>query len=247
MASRLRLFRLSLLILLGVLIGAWTAFAGAPGDGFGAARRRMVEVQLRSRDIVDRRVLSAMEEVPRHLFVPEEVRGQAYDDHPLPIGAGQTISQPYIVGLMTQLLGVKPGDRILEIGTGSGYQAAVLARVASEVYTIEIVRPLGEQAGRTLSRLGYSNVHTRIGDGYQGWPEAAPFDGIVVTAAPSEVPQPLLDQLAVGGNLVVPVGDSWQDLKVYTKQKDGSFHQRKVLPVRFVPMTGEAQKNGRGR
>jgi protein-L-isoaspartate(D-aspartate) O-methyltransferase len=188
-----------------------------------------------------------MEQVPRHLFVPEEVRGQAYGDHPLPIGSGQTISQPYIVGLMTQLLGVKPGDRILEIGTGSGYQAAVLSRVASEVYTIEIVRPLGEQAGRTLSRLGYSNVHTRIGDGYKGWPDAAPFDGIVVTAAPPEVPRPLLDQLAVGGNLVVPVGDSWQDLKVYTKQKDGSFHQRKVLPVRFVPMTGEAQKNGRGR
>ena len=244
MASRLRL---ALLVLLSLLIGAWAAFAGAPGDDFGAARRRMVEVQLRARDIVDRRVLSAMEQVPRHLFVPEDVRVRAYDDHPLPIGAGQTISQPYIVGLMTQLLGVKPGDRILEIGTGSGYQAAVLSRVASEVYTIEIVRPLGEQAGRTLTRLGYSNIHTRIGDGYQGWPDAAPFDGIIVTAAPPEVPQPLLDQLAVGGNLVVPVGDSWQDLKVYTKQKDGSFHQRKVLPVRFVPMTGEAQKNGRGR
>ena len=243
MASRLRF---TLLILLGVLIGTWSAFA-SPGDDFGGARRRMVEEQLRARDIADRRVLSAMEQVPRHLFVPEEVRGRAYSDHPLPIGAGQTISQPYIVGLMTQLLEVRPGDRILEIGTGSGYQAAVLSRVASQVYTIEIVKPLGEQAERTLSRLGYSNIHTRIGDGYQGWPEAAPFDGIIVTAAPSEVPKPLLDQLAVGGNLVVPVGDSWQDLKVYTKQKDGSFRQRKVLPVRFVPMTGEAQKNGRGR
>jgi protein-L-isoaspartate(D-aspartate) O-methyltransferase len=242
MASRL--IRLCLILSL-LLLGAW-ASAGA-GEEFGGARRRMVEEQLRARGVEDRRVLSAMEEVPRHLFVPEEVRDRAYSDHPLPIGAGQTISQPYIVGLMTQLLGVKPGDRILEIGTGSGYQAAVLSRVASEVYTIEIVRPLGEQAGRTLSRLGYSNVHTRIGDGYQGWPDAAPFDGIVVTAAPSEVPRPLLDQLAVGGNLVVPVGDSWQDLKVYTRQKDGSFHQRKVLPVRFVPMTGEAQKNGRGR
>jgi protein-L-isoaspartate(D-aspartate) O-methyltransferase len=242
MASR---FRLTLLIL---LLGCWAVLTGTAGtaDELGGARHRMVEEQLRARDIVDRRVLSAMEQVPRHLFVPEEVRDQAYGDHPLPIGSGQTISQPYIVGLMTQLLGVKPGDRILEIGTGSGYQAAVLSRVASEVYTIEIVRPLGEQAGRTLSRLGYANVHTRIGDGYQGWPDAAPFDGIVVTAAPPEVPRPLLDQLAVGGNLVVPVGDSWQDLKVYTKQKDGSFRQRKVLPVRFVPMTGEAQKNGRG-
>ncbi|HEX3127729.1 MAG TPA: protein-L-isoaspartate(D-aspartate) O-methyltransferase [Thermoanaerobaculia bacterium] len=244
MANRLRFF------LPILLLGTWSAFAGTleqRGDDFGGARRRMVQEQLRARGVEDRRVLSAMEQVPRHLFVPEEVRDRAYSDHPLPIGEGQTISQPYIVGLMTQLLGVKPGDKILEIGTGSGYQAAVLSRVASEVYTIEIVKPLGEQAERTLSRLGYSNIHTRIGDGYQGWREAAPFDGIIVTAAPPEVPKPLLDQLAVGGNLVVPVGDSWQDLKVYTKQKDGSFHQRKVLPVRFVPMTGEAQKNGRGR
>jgi len=241
MANRLRL---SLLLLLAV---AWSASAAAPGDELAVARQRMVEQQLRARGVEDRRVLSAMAQVPRHLFVPEDVRDRAYSDHPLPIGEGQTISQPYIVGLMTQLLGIKPGDRILEIGTGSGYQAAVLARVASEVYTIEIVRPLGEQAGRTLSRLGYANIHTRIGDGYKGWPEAAPFDGIIVTAAPPEVPQPLLDQLAVGGNLVAPVGDSWQDLKVYTKQKDGSFRQRRVLPVRFVPMTGEAQKNGRGR
>ncbi len=244
MANRL----LSTLLLL--LAVSWSAFAGSleqRGDSFEGARRRMVEEQLRARDVHDRRVLAAMEQVPRHLFVPDDVRDRAYSDHPLPIGEGQTISQPYIVGLMTQLLGVKPGDKILEIGTGSGYQAAVLSRVASEVYTIEIVRPLGEQAEKTLARLGYSNIHTRIGDGYQGWREAAPFNGIIVTAAPPEVPQPLLDQLAVGGNLVVPVGDSWQDLKVYTKQKDGSFHQRKVLPVRFVPMTGEAQKNGRGR
>jgi protein-L-isoaspartate(D-aspartate) O-methyltransferase len=242
MANR---FHLSFLILLLGSLVVLPAF-GQP-DGFGGARRRMVEEQVRARGVGDPRVLHAMEQVPRHLFVPEDVRGEAYDDHALPIGSGQTISQPYLVGLMTELLGVKPGDRILEIGTGSGYQAAVLSRVASEVYTIEIVRPLGEQAERTLARLGYANVHTRIGDGYQGWKEAAPFNGIVVTAAPPEVPRPLLDQLAVGGNLVVPVGDSWQDLEVYTKQKDGSFHQRKVLPVRFVPMTGEARKNGRGR
>ncbi len=242
MANR---FHPAFLILLLGFLPAMPAM-GQP-DGFDGARRRMVEEQVHARGVDDPRVLHAMEQVPRHLFVPEEVRGEAYDDHALPIGSGQTISQPYLVGLMTELLGVKPGDRILEIGTGSGYQAAVLSRVASEVYTIEIVRPLGEQAERTLARLGYSNVHTRIGDGYQGWKEAAPFNGIVVTAAPPEVPQPLLDQLAVGGSLVVPVGDSWQDLKVYTKQKDGSFHQRKVLPVRFVPMTGEVRKNGRGR
>jgi len=207
----------------------------------------MVEEQVRARGVEDRRVLDAMKQVPRHLFVPEEVRAQAYGDRPLPIGLGQPISQPYLVGLMTELLEVKPGDKVLEIGTGSGYQAAVLSRLAADVYTIEIVKPLGEQADRTLSRLGYSNVHTRIGDGYQGWPDAAPFDGIVVTAAPPQVPKPLLDQLAVGGNLVVPVGDSWQDLVVLTKQKDGSFHKRKFLPVRFVPMTGEVQRNGRGR
>ncbi len=215
-------------------------------DGLGLVRRRMVEEQIRARGVENGRVLAAMLEVPRHRFVPESMRGQAYEDHPLPIGLGQTISQPYIVGLMTELLDLKPTDKILEIGTGSGYQAAVLSRLVSEVYTIEIVRPLGEQAGRTLSELGYRNIRTRIGDGYQGWQEAAPFDGIVVTAAPPQVPKPLLDQLKTGGNLVVPVGDSWQDLTVFTKEADGSFRKRNVLPVRFVPMTGEAQKNGRG-
>ena len=250
MASRrtLRSFLRSFLwILLLGLCGADATAFGKPADDFEAVRRRMVQEQIRSRGVNDRLVLSAMEQVPRHRFVPPEVRGEAYGDHPLPIGSGQTISQPYLEGLMSDLLDIKPGDKVLEIGTGSGYQAAVLSRIAGKVYTIEIVRSLGEQARRTLSELEYSNVHFRIGDGYQGWPEAAPFDAIVVTAAPPEVPQPLLDQLRVGGHLVVPVGDSWQDLTVYTRQADGSFRKRNVLPVRFVPMTGEAQKNGKRR
>jgi len=221
-----------------------TLTGAAHGDDSAAERRRqrMVEDQVRARGVADPRVLAAMEQVPRHLFVPEDVRDRAYSDRPLPIGSGQTISQPYIVGLMTELLGLKPGSKVLEIGTGSGYQSAVLSRLAAQVYTIEILPALGEQASRTLARLGYSNVHVRIGDGYQGWPEKKPFDAIVVTAAPPYVPQPLLDQLAVGGRLVLPVGDLWQDLTVYTKRKDGSFEKKNVLPVRFVPMTGEVQK-----
>ncbi|HWM94121.1 MAG TPA: protein-L-isoaspartate(D-aspartate) O-methyltransferase [Thermoanaerobaculia bacterium] len=238
MASRLRLT-------VGmILLAACTAGAA---DELAQARRRMVDEQVRARGVEDRRVLNAMAQVPRHMFVPKDIRGLAYDDRPLPIGWNQTISQPYVVGLMTDLLDLKPKDKVLEIGTGSGYQAAVLSRLVSDVYTIEIVRPLGEQARLTLRSLGYSNVHARIGDGYKGWPEAAPFDAIVVTAAPPQVPKPLLDQLAIGGNLVVPEGDSWQDLTVYTKQRDGSFRKKNVLPVRFVPMTGEAQKNGKKR
>ena len=232
--------KLARLVLVGFL-AACSAGAG-PQDDLAKARSEMVQKQVRARGVEDRRVLTAMEQVPRHRFVPEDMRGSAYDDKPLPIGWDQTISQPYIVGLMTDLLDLKPSHKVLEIGTGSGYQAAVLSRLVSQVYTIEIVKPLGEQARGTLQRLGYANVHTRIGDGYKGWPEAAPFDAIIVTAAPPQVPKPLLDQLRVGGKLVVPEGSSWQDLTVYTRQKDGSFHKETVLPVRFVPMTGEAQQ-----
>jgi protein-L-isoaspartate(D-aspartate) O-methyltransferase len=225
------------------------AFASAPAapsdprdDGFAVARRRMVEEQVRARGITDPAVLAAMEAVPRHLFVPEDERREAYDDHPLPIGDRQTISQPYMVALMTSLLGVHPGQRVLEVGTGSGYQAAVLSRLGVEVYTIEIIAPLGRRAQSTLAELGYHNVHTRIGDGYKGWPDAAPFDAIVVTAAPPRIPDPLVTQLKTGGKMVIPVGDTLQDLLVLTKRADGGFDTTKVMPVLFVPMTGEAQK-----
>jgi protein-L-isoaspartate(D-aspartate) O-methyltransferase len=215
--------------------------AGAAQSREARQRQQMVQEQIRARGVTVPRVLAAMQEVPRHLFVPESERAQAYEDHPLPIGAGQTISQPYIVALMTALLDLKPQARVLEIGTGSGYQAAVLSRLAGEVYTVEIVPQLAERARDTLTRLGYGNVHVRVGDGYRGWPEAAPFDGILLTAAPSAVPPPLLAQLKPGGRLVLPIGGFDQDLVVMTKRADGSIQQDKVLPVRFVPMTGEAQ------
>ena len=200
----------------------------------------MVEDQIHRRGVDDARVLAAMDEVPRDEFVPDSERGDAYLDRPLPIGYGQTISQPYIVALMSALADLGPHSRVLEIGTGSGYHAAVLSRLAGKVYSVEIVAPLGERARRTLHRLGYKNVHVRIGDGYQGWPEKAPFDAIVLTAAPPVIPQPLLDQLKVGGTMVVPVGEVDQDLKVVTRTADG-FVTRSVIPVRFVPMTGRAQ------
>jgi protein-L-isoaspartate(D-aspartate) O-methyltransferase len=232
----------AVLLVLGAIACTGAALLQSGPDSRAAERRRMVDEQVRSRDITAPAVLAAMERVPRHLFVPEDQRREAYADHPLPIGYEQTISQPYIVALMTDLLDLDPGDRVLEIGTGSGYQAAVLSRMAREVYTVEIVKPLGERARRTLAGLGYDNVHVRIGDGYKGWPEKAPFDGILVTAAPPKVPEPLLKQLKVGGKLVLPVGRVIQNLWVYTKRADGGFDKDKVLPVLFVPMTGEAQK-----
>ena len=215
----------------------------APDGDTAPARHRMVE-QIRARGVTDVGVLAALEAVPRHLFVPAGERGKAYADHPLPIGGGQTISQPYMVALMTSLLDLRPGARVLEIGTGSGYQAAILSRLAGEVYTIEILPPLAERARHTLADLGCRNVHLRTGDGFQGWPEAAPFDGIIVTAAPPTVPEPLLQQLKVGGRLVIPVGDrdAIQNLQVLTKRADGGFDRSSVMPVRFVPMTGEAQR-----
>jgi protein-L-isoaspartate(D-aspartate) O-methyltransferase len=186
-------------------------------------------------------VMAAIGKVPRHEFVPESLRGRAYLNRPLPIGNGQTISQPYIVALMTDLAAVGPDSVVLEIGTGSGYQAAVLAEIAREVYTIEIVAALGERAAAALERLGYDNVHVRVGDGYQGWPEAAPFDAIVVTAAPDEVPEPLIRQLAPGGRLVVPVGPEGavQSLRVLDKDAAGNVTTTDVLPVQFVPFTRE--------
>ncbi len=208
-------------------------------------RRRMVETQITSSRngrvrIRDEGVLAAMRTAPRHIFVPEKIRSRAYDDTPLPIGYGQTISQPYIVALMTELLELEGNEKVLEIGTGSGYQAAVLAGLAAKVFSIEIVRPLAERAASDLARLGYDNVQVRAGDGFAGWPTEAPFDAIILTAAPPRIPQPLLDQLALGGRLVAPVGEFQQDLVLLTREESG-ISRRSIIPVRFVPMTGRAR------
>jgi protein-L-isoaspartate(D-aspartate) O-methyltransferase len=203
-------------------------------------RERMVREQLQNRDVKNARVLAAMRKVPRHRFVPDSLINSAYDDNPLPLILGQTISQPYIVGYMTQALELRGGERVLEIGTGSGYQAAVLAELVAEVYTIEILPELAAQAQSTLGDLGYSNIRIRCGDGYLGWPEAAPFDHIIVTAAPDHIPQPLIDQLKTGGTMIIPVGRMDQDLILLEKGERG-ISRRSTIPVRFVPMTGRAQ------
>jgi protein-L-isoaspartate(D-aspartate) O-methyltransferase len=210
-------------------------------DPFAAARAAMVREQIEARGVRDPRVLAALRRVPRHEFVPVELRGSAYEDRPLPIGEGQTISQPYIVAIMSALLELDGSERVLEIGTGSGYQAAVLAELAREVYTIEIVEPLAQRAARDLARLGFSNVTVKAGDGYRGWPERAPFDAVIVTAAPDHVPQPLVDQLAVGGRMVIPVGSYAQELRLITRDERG-VRAEHVLDVRFVPMTGKARE-----
>jgi protein-L-isoaspartate(D-aspartate) O-methyltransferase len=203
-----------------------------------AARERMVRNDIMERGVRDSRVLQAMREVPRHLFVPEKLAHRAYEDNPLPIGSGQTISQPYIVAAMTELARVRSDDKVLEVGTGSGYQAAVLSRLARHVYTIEILPELAESARVRLERLGYTNVTVRVGDGYLGWPEQAPFDAIIVTAAPEEVPKPLIEQLKPGGRLVIPVGPEYavQSLRVLEKDADGHVQTEDVMPVRFVPL-----------
>jgi protein-L-isoaspartate(D-aspartate) O-methyltransferase len=202
------------------------------------ARADMVRSQLRGRDIVDPRVLEAMGRVERHRFVPAHAQANAYDDAPLPIGNGQTISQPYIVAFMTQALEVRPEHRVLEIGTGSGYQAAILAEIVKELYTIEIVSELGERARATLEQLGYKNVQVKIGNGYLGWPEHAPYDRIIVTAAPAEIPPALVDQLRIGGLMAIPVGVADQELRVL-RRTDKGLETLKTLPVRFVPMVGK--------
>ncbi len=208
-----------------------------PQDRFTAARERMVTEQLVARDVKHAAVLKAMREVPRHLFVPPDQVADAYEDTPLPIGHGQTISQPYIVALMTELARPTPTDKALEIGTGCGYQAAVLSRVVRHVYSIEIVEALAREARGHLDTLGYANITTRSGDGYQGWPSEAPFDIILVTAAPERVPAVLIDQLAAGGRLVIPVGATFsQDLQLIEKDREGKVRTQTVAPVRFVPM-----------
>jgi protein-L-isoaspartate(D-aspartate) O-methyltransferase len=206
-------------------------------------RRRLMMVanQIEHRGVKDEKVLQAMREVPRHLFVPEEFRGSAYTDGPLPIGQGQTISQPYIVAVMTELLSLDSTSKVLEIGTGSGYQAAVLAEICDSVYSIEIIPSLAKEAAFLLDSLGYCDVQIKAGDGYLGWPEAAPFDAIIITAAAPRVPQPLVEQLKRGGRMVIPVGNFSQELMLFIKTEKGLL-EKSVIPVRFVPMTGKIQE-----
>ena len=220
--------------------------AQSPAAGDRTADREgMVETQLRARGIRDERVLRAMARVPRHLFVPPQVRSDAYADHPLPIGHGQTISQPYIVAFMTEALALEETHRVLEIGTGSGYQAAILGELVKEVYTIEILEPLARSARATLEGLEYDTVHVRAGNGYAGWPDKAPFDRIIVTAAPEAVPPALVEQLEVGGIMAIPVGDVFQELRILRRTPEG-LETLKTLPVRFVPMTGRKDNPGAG-
>ncbi len=206
-------------------------------------RKQMVDTQIQARGVKDPGVLRAMLKVPRHLYVPQRLKTHAYEDNALPIENNQTISQPYIVALMTELAQLKPDDKVLEIGTGSGYQAAVLAEIVKDVYTIEIIGELAEQAKKRLDSLGYKNIHIRHGNGYLGWPEHAPFDAIIVTAAPKDIPQELVRQLKTGGRMVIPLGSLYQDLYVITKREDGTIEKRHVIPVRFVPMVGNNEKN----
>jgi protein-L-isoaspartate(D-aspartate) O-methyltransferase len=211
-------------------------------SNFTEQREEMVKYQIKARGVNDKSVLTAMLKVPRHLFVQENLQNRAYADEPLPIGSGQTISQPYIVAYMTEQIDIDENEKVLEIGTGSGYQAAILGEIAREVFTIEIVPELGKKASEILQRLNYGNVHVRIGDGYLGWPEEAPFDAIIVTAAPDHIPQPLVDQLKVGGRMMIPVGEFSQDLILLERTEKGIERKRKI-PVRFVPMTGEAEEH----
>jgi len=233
----------------GVVVAALAVLAAlaAParaGDRFEAQRKAMVEEQIRQRGITKPEVLAAMGQVPRHMFVPEGLQAQAYAHQPIDLGKGRTIYQPYVVALMTSLLDLKSGSKVLEVGTGTGYHAAVLSRIARQVYSIEIVQGVANQAAKRLESMGYPNVEIRVGDGYQGWQEKAPFDAILLSAAPPHIPKPLIDQLKVGGKMVVPVGGFFQDLLVITKTADG-IEKRTVIPVRLAPMTGKVQNGGR--
>jgi len=208
---------------------------------YSILRNNMVEKQIISRGIQDPKVLEAVRKVPRHLFVPESYRKFAYSDRPLAIGYGQFISRPYIIALMTEALGLEGGEKVLEIGTGSGCQSAILAEIAKEVYSIEIIEDLANQAKQRLDKLGYENIHIKVADGYHGWSEFAPFDDILVTAAPDHIPLPLLEQLRVGGKMIIPVGELFQELILLIKTPEG-YQEQRIIPVKFEPMTGEAEK-----
>jgi len=211
-------------------------------DSFASQRHLMVESQIKSRGVMDEQVLNAMKKVPRHKFVPKDLQAEAYIDDPLPIGEDQTISQPYIVAYMTEQLQLKKTDKVLEIGTGSGYQAAILAEIVDSVFTIEIIDALAKKAENTLKEVGYNNIFVKSGDGYKGWLSNAPFDAIIITAAPTKIPQPLVDQLNVGGRMILPLGNFYQELVLLMKTEKG-VQKATLLPVRFVPMTGEIQNN----
>jgi protein-L-isoaspartate(D-aspartate) O-methyltransferase len=231
--------RLARLFVIAAIAAAGCGQKPTPASDFAAERQRMVQQQLIARGVNNERVLAAMAKVPREEFIPADSNAVSYEDGPLPIGYGQTISQPYIVAFMTEKLRLKPSDRVLEIGTGSGYQAAILAELVAEVYTIEIVEPLGKNAEATLQRLNYKNVHVRVGDGYSGWPEHAPFDAIIVTCAPDHVPQQLTEQLKDGGRMVIPVGERFAQRLYLLEKKNGQLKESATLPVRFVPMARE--------
>jgi protein-L-isoaspartate(D-aspartate) O-methyltransferase len=239
--------RTRFLALVSLFFWVWPLSSAQESDGYVKKRKRMVAEQLADRDITDRKVLEAMSQVPRHLFVSPAYRGQAYEDYPLPIDEGQTISQPYIVALMTQCLDLRPGEKVLEIGTGSGYQAAVLARLTDTVYTVEIRENLATKASQTLKNMGYDNVQVKWADGYFGWEEEAPFDAIIVTCAANHVPPPLLNQLKEGGRLIIPLGSTlyFQTLTLITKV-EGKPRVKHISGVRFVPMVGEAEKRKSG-
>lgn len=211
---------------------------GGPAESLDEARASMVKNQIKARGIEDERVIEAMLAVRRHEFIPEQYRHYAYHDSPVPIGYGQTISQPYIVALMTEELSLSTADRVLEVGTGSGYQAAVLAKIVDEVYTIEIVEPLGREAEERLKRLGYDNVKVKIGDGYEGWPEYGPYDRVIVTCAPDDIPRPLIEQMKEGGIMVIPYGNAGFQYLYRVKKYMGEAQRERLIPVSFVPLTG---------
>ncbi len=229
----------NLIITFVLLFSFLVIHAFEQADQYSRNRKDMIEYQIKRRGIKDEKILEIMQKIPRHLFIPSIHWNQAYEDRPLPIGEHQTISQPYIVAFMTEVLRLKPDDKVLEIGTGSGYQAAILAELAREVYTIEIIEILGKTAERVFKDLGYNNIKVKIGDGYKGWKEYAPYDAIIVTCAPDHIPTPLIEQLKEGGRMVIPVGDYYNQELILVEKKEGKIVKKEVMPVIFVPMTGE--------